>query len=296
MFGYVKVDKPECRIREYEYYRAVYCGLCLSLGKCTGQCSRMMLSYDMTFMVLVRMALEGIQPTLVPGRCVAHPFRRHAMAKPEKGSAEARVFSLCSAATVLLSYHKLKDDLADEKGLRRFRAALVLPVASILRRRAMKRYQPLDVLIREALAKLSAIEASESWSADEPAEAFGELLSHILAHELDGAKGRIAREIGFHVGKWIYLVDAADDFFEDVKRGRYNPLARLYGKTPDAEMWESLSVALTAELMEAERGFDLLDYSDGNMKAVVENIIYSGMPQTARRVLAAGGQKKGGAS
>jgi hypothetical protein len=61
-------------------------------------------------------------------------------------------------------------------------------------------------------------------------------------------------------------------------------------------MWESLSVALTAELMEAERGFDLLDYSDGNMKAVVENIIYSGMPQTARRVLAAGGQKKGGES
>ena len=89
-----------------------------------------MLSYDMTFMVLVRMALEGLRPTVSPARCVAHPFRSHAIASAEKGSGEARVFELCAAATVLLSYHKLKDDLADEKGRRRLRAMFSLPWAA----------------------------------------------------------------------------------------------------------------------------------------------------------------------
>ena len=58
MFGYIRPEKTECKLREYEYYRGVYCGLCRSLGKCTGQCSRMMLGYDFTFMALVRLALE----------------------------------------------------------------------------------------------------------------------------------------------------------------------------------------------------------------------------------------------
>ena len=36
MFGYVTANKPEMKIREYEYYRGVYCGLCRALGKCGG--------------------------------------------------------------------------------------------------------------------------------------------------------------------------------------------------------------------------------------------------------------------
>ena len=173
---------------------------------------------------------------------------------------------------------------------------MALPMAAILRKRALKHYAPLDALIGQELKRLHAMEANQIPSADKPAEIFGTLLSHILSYELSDAPRRTAAEIGFHIGKWIYLVDAADDFFEDLHRARYNPLVNLYGKTPDREMWQSLSVALTAELMEAERGFDLLDYPDMNMKSIVENIIYSGMPQTAKRVLTACEKEKGGAS
>ena len=59
MFGYVKTHNPELRVAEYEYYRAAYCGLCRSMGKCTGQCSRMTLSYDFAFLALIRLALTG---------------------------------------------------------------------------------------------------------------------------------------------------------------------------------------------------------------------------------------------
>ena len=59
MYGYVRTHAPELKVRQQEYYRAVYCGLCRTMGKCTGQCSRMTLSYDFTFFALVRMALTG---------------------------------------------------------------------------------------------------------------------------------------------------------------------------------------------------------------------------------------------
>ena len=76
MFGYIKVERDELRVREYEYYKATYCGLCRSMGKCTGQCSRMLLSYDFTFLAGVRMALCGEKPQFKRRRCIAHPLRR----------------------------------------------------------------------------------------------------------------------------------------------------------------------------------------------------------------------------
>ena len=294
MFGYIRVDRPECRIREYEYYRGVYCGLCRSLGKCTGQCSRMMLGYDLTFMAVVRLALEGLSPTLVPSRCVAHPIRRRPMARPATGSREEEIFALCASATVLLSYHKLCDDVADEKGLRRFGARLARLLAGGARRRARKRYAPLEETVRERLAELSTVERGDVASADLPAEIFGRLLADVLSFGLADGKRRVAYSIGFHIGKWIYLVDAADDYAEDVRRGRFNPLARVYGTAWSEADRASLGEALTAELLEAERGFDLLEYPDDNSRGVVENIIYAGMPAVARRVLSPCGKGKEG--
>lgn len=294
MFGYIRVNRPECKIREYEYYRGVYCGLCRSLGKCTGQCSRMMLGYDFTFMALVRLALAEITPTLQKSACIAHPFRRCLMAKPEKGSEEEEIFSLCACATVLLSYHKICDDIADERGFRRARAVLAKPFVWMLRRRAAKRYVPLEPLIKGGLAALSEIEKSDSASVDAPAEAFGKLLAEVLSYGLTDTKRRIAYAIGFRVGKWIYLVDAADDYEADIKKKRYNPLVRAYGETLDRGERETLLEALTAELMEAERGFDLLAYPDADSRAVVENIIYLGMPSVAKHVLTPCGKGKEG--
>ena len=59
MFGYIRTDVSEMRVRENEYYRAVYCGLCRSQGKCTGQCSRFTLNYDIVFLALLRLAVNG---------------------------------------------------------------------------------------------------------------------------------------------------------------------------------------------------------------------------------------------
>ena len=278
MFGYVRVDKPEMRIREYEYYRGVYCGLCRSLGKCGGQCARFTLSYDFAFMALVRMAILGEQPKFKRRGCIAHPFKKRMMAEYNES------LTFCASSSLLLAYHKIKDDVADEKGGKKFKAVMAKPLFSTMKKRPSKRYSQLDKKIESLLGELSAFEKADFLpSVDRPAEIFGNLLGEIMAEGLDGAKRKIAQKIGNHIGKWIYVIDACDDYYEDVKRGRFNPLIGVYGKDGlDKAVCEGLETALTHELMEAEKAFDLIDYPNKDMKEIICNIIYLGMPSVAK--------------
>ena len=101
MFGYVRAARADMRVREYEYYRASYCGLCRSMGKCTGQCSRMLLSFDFAYLANVRMALAGTEPSFHPRRCIAHPFRKRMMMDRNEQ------LDFCAVASTILAYEKM---------------------------------------------------------------------------------------------------------------------------------------------------------------------------------------------
>lgn len=286
MYGYLRTYTPELKVREQEYYRAVYCGLCRTMGKCTGQCSRMTLSYDFTLFALVRMALTGESVTVESRRCLAHPFKKRPMARPTPE------LSLCACASSVLAYYKVKDDRQDERGMKRTAATVLSPFVASMRRKALKKgYRDMDERVSLAMKKLAELEASHLPSVDEPATLFGELMGNILAYGLEGNQATLAHAVGLSVGRWVYILDAADDYAEDMKRGRYNPLACLYGDfamalTPDRR--ESLRLSLLGELAELEKAFDLLDTAhDPDLGGVLANILYMGMPKEAERVLTA---------
>lgn len=288
MFGYITADKPELRVREYEYYRGIYCGLCRALGKCGGGCARLTLSYDFAFMALVRMAIEGIRPEFKAQRCIAHPLKKRPMAQ------SSSVLEFCAAASILLSYRKIKDDVEDERGMRKAAALIAAPIVSAMRRRPSRKYAELENSLSASLFELSQYEkgAAEP-SVDRPAEIFGSLLSNIFAYGLEGKDEKLARKIGLHVGKWIYIIDAIDDYRDDIRKKRFNPLIGAFGEeglTPS--VCSMLESSLTCELMEAEKAFDLIDYDDADLKEIISNIIYLGMPKRARAVLSAAERKE----
>ena len=290
MYGYVRVHAPELKVREQEYYRAVYCGLCRTMGKCTGQCSRMTLSYDMTLFALVRMAVTGEKPALTPRRCIVHPLRRRPMAAPNDSLA------LCAHASAILAYHKMKDDRRDERGLKRTAATALSPFMASMRRRSLKRgYGVMDSGVCRAMQALWELEASRPPSVDEPATLFGELMGELLAYGLEGNQAKLAHTVGLRIGRWVYILDAADDYAEDVKQHRYNPLVCLYGANAADELTptqrESLRAALLCELTELEKAFDLLDTSeDPDLGGILSNILYMGMPREAQRILSCDGE------
>ena len=59
MFGYIVPEKPEMKIKEYELFRAYYCGICRSMGRRFGQLKRLTLSYDTTFLAVLLSAVSG---------------------------------------------------------------------------------------------------------------------------------------------------------------------------------------------------------------------------------------------
>ena len=275
MFGYVRVSKPQLRVREYEFYRASYCGLCRAMGKCTGQCSRMTLSYDFAFLALLRVALTGDEVKFESKRCIAHPLKKRSCMKRNS------TLEYCAGAAALLNYHKVRDDLSDEHGFKKMRAVVLLPFMAYSRKRAIKKLKlsELDGRISEGLSRLAETEAARHPSVDEPAGVFGEILGDIIAFGLSGDRNRVAKAFGVSVGKWIYVADALDDWAEDAKKGRYNPFILLYGKAlPDESELEGIRIALKNELCSAESAFDLIEFENDDIKNIVMNILYLGMP------------------
>ena len=116
MFGYIRPVERELRIRESEYYRALYCGICAAMGRLCGQRAMLTLSYDAVFIALLRAAVTGEQPEVSKIRCLRHPFCRRAAAESCDAVDSAAV--ICT----LLACGKLADDAADERGMRRFGA------------------------------------------------------------------------------------------------------------------------------------------------------------------------------
>lgn len=282
MLGYIRTDAPELRLRDGECYRALYCGLCRQMGKCTGQCSRLALSYDFAFLAAFRMSLTNESVTLQKKRCLIHPLKKRNMA------IDSPTLAYCADASAILTYHKCLDDVDDEKGLKRLRARMASGIFSSAYRRAKRRHPALDGTVKALLQELRQYEkdTAASPSADAPAAIFGNLMAAICAEGLAGTEARIAASFGRAIGHWIYLVDAADDYRDDLADGSFNPFVRLFGSSLTEENAQSIAVSLKRYLADAEGAFLLIDsFPAPEIKEILCNILYLGLPKVAERVL-----------
>ena len=110
MFGYVLINKPELKIREFERYRSYYCGLCHALNEDYGLFGRLTLNYDMTFLVMLLSDLYDEEDKTEYSRCILHPVHKHCSRRNE-------ITEYCADMCILLTYYKCADDWNDEKKL-----------------------------------------------------------------------------------------------------------------------------------------------------------------------------------
>lgn len=280
MYGYVVVDKSALRIREYDYYRATYCGLCHAMGKCTGCVSRATLSYDMAFFVLVREMIDGTGVKLEKKRCIRHPINGiDTVYLNDQLEYSAYVSSILTAG-------KIKDNIFDERGAKRALAQLLGLVFSKMERAATKNLPTPAALVEEKLAELARLERERTASIDMPADVFGRIMSELLAYGFEGARALVAGEVGYRLGRWIYIVDALDDYDSDRKSGSYNPFVLLYnGEDFTEDNIISVSKMLEAELSLAFSALELLDDdTDKNRSEIIKNILCLGMPASVARI------------
>ena len=272
MFGYVKPVVPELLVKDYEFYRATYCGICRSMKKYTGTFSNLTLSYDSVLLALVRMVyLPDSEISAKGRRCIAHPLKKRPMLNINPATEyTARAFAI-------LAYHKALDDISDEGFSKRVMVGAVRPLLSSGAKRA--KIPDIAEVIAEKLREISALEAERTSSVDEPANLFGELLGEVFAHGLSEKDALVCREFGYRLGRFIYAADAAEDYEKDRASGKYNPYVLLYGGEPlSDENRQSIKCALILECKKMESAVNLMPFGNRfTIENIVKNIIYAGL-------------------
>lgn len=281
MFGYIKPFRPELKIREAEDYKAVYCGLCKELGRSYGLFARMTLSYDFAFMAMLFMSIDkNCCPSFEKCSCIAHPFKKQCRCT------ENKAISLAAKAAMVLTYYKIKDDLADKGFLHKIRAALLLPFASSARKNALSSGNEAEIIDKAAsgmMAAQKAVEDKKSSLSDEAAEPTAKFLSEIMVLGGNGENEKILERFGYLLGRYIYLCDALDDLEDDIKKGNYNPF--IFGGENAVREAKSVLFMTTAELFDDLELLELDKY-----KEIVENTIGLGLTAEVERII----NKKGG--
>ena len=277
MYGYVRPLKSELKVREYEAFKSVYCGLCHTLRERYGLAARFVVNFDFTFMAMLLSETET--PCLRYRRCMASPFR--------KKSCHCQDPSLDAAAaySVILAWHKLLDSVRDDGFWRRLRSRGCMLLLRRAYKCASKDAARFDACVRKNLDRLSDLENSECDSLDAPADCFASILRSVA--EDDGSdRARILSQILYHTGRIVYILDAADDLPEDIRTGNYNPLIRrfsLKGTSLPEEAVRELDQTILLSENALRAAFALLPVN--SWTSILTNIIYEGLPWVKSLVL-----------
>lgn len=283
MFGYVKLFKPTVRMGEYEIYKGIYCTLCKRLDKRYGLFARFTLSYDMTFLALLQMALAEECGEFCPSRCSFNPAKRCL-----KATDTAAIDRAADIGTIL-TYYKLKDTLVDEGLGKKIGAWCALPFAAAAHKKAKKRVPAVDAAVAEMMTAQATVEAADAPSIDQAAEPFACLLQTLAAETAaDDTQKRVLERFGYCLGRWVYLMDAVDDLAKDLEKGRFNPYIRARalqkGDADGVKEARAYSLfTLNACLAECKAAYDLLDIR--RFDGILRNILEEGMTHAQQRVV-----------
>ncbi len=289
MFGYVVPFKPEMKIREFDVYKAVYCGLCKQMGRDFGAWSRMTLSYDFSFLALLSLSVSETESCLQQQRCLLNPLKK----KPCLCSCAD--LSYTGAAAMTMVYFKVRDDLHDRGFGKKLRAALIYPLVSRAVRKARKCYPQVYEAFADMSQRQSLIEDGCTASADAACEPTAQALSvvtRLLLPDADEARQRILSRLGYLLGRYVYLCDALDDLDDDLARGNYNPFLYRYSLSVPADLTEQVYRTIKEETTgilnmtagEIANAYNLLDLK--KYKPILDNIIFLGLQHTVSQIFA----------
>ncbi len=273
MFGYITVHKPELKVKDFEIYNAVYCGLCRHLGRTYGALSKLCLSYDLTFLALLQASLQDGCDGYEQRKCRANPFKKCTYCKNDSGFQD-----YAAAVCVGLTDLKLLDEVNDSGFLKSLFFRFLRLFSAGWSKKAYKKYPFLEEILTEYRLGQASAESNLNCSLDLAAEPTAKALSRIFEFISPDEKHRFVLEkMGYCLGKWVYLCDTADDIEKDIKKGNFNPLKNEIpqGANPKKYAEERLLPNMNVCFVECGKYSELLDYK--KYKPIVDNIIYDGL-------------------
>ena len=266
MFGYVTASLKELDKEAEKRYSAVYCGICRRIRIQSGNVARLGLSYDMAFLALLLMSLYEPDEDAGEKACALHPIRKRPWI-------DNKFIQYAADMNVVLGYYNCLDDWEDDG---KYSAKLLAGQFGKHLEEITERYPRQCKAVEDCIRQLSALEKAGCANPDEPASCFGQLMGELLTYEEDLWADSL-RQMGFYLGRFIYLLDAALDYEKDAKKGKYNPYLAM-GTGKDWARWEEYLVLTMGRCTDAFEKLPLVQD-----KPLLDNILYSGVWTGKRR-------------
>ena len=222
MFGYVKPDTPYLYIKDDTLYKSLYCAVCKSIGKECGQRARLGLTYDIAFMSALIHNVTGVDVKIRKKRCIAHPLISRPIATRDE------ITDICACINVALAYYKIEDDIIDGNG-----GNVKKLFFKKGNRKVEKKYPEIGQIIRKRYSELREKEKAKCDGIDEVSEPFAQMMVELGKYAVKNEEYKGLDSLLYYLGKWIYLIDALDDYDKDVKEKNYNPIYYSFGKISD---------------------------------------------------------------
>ena len=261
MFGYIRPNVEELKVREVRIYRAYYCGLCQALKEDFGQTGRLSLSYDMTFVALLLSSLYEMDEGFKKQRCVLHPVVR-------TNTAQNAAIQYAAEMNILLMHEKCLDDYRDENKAGRYLYARHLGRKSCV---LAEKHKEKRAVLSGILARIHAEEDKGSTDCEKMSALFGRAFEEIFVYQNDVWEEEL-RKLGHALGRFVYIMDAYEDFEDDQKKGLYNPLT---GPGTSQMPHTAVRDMLLKDITEAAQAFERLPII--RHVEILRNVLYSGV-------------------
>lgn len=222
MFGYVTPFKMELKIKDYEIFKGYYCGLCIAIKNKYGNVPRLALSFDMTFLAVLLDSLEDTKSVFYKSSCIVHHIKKRII---HKTTPVLEYAAFCNTA---LTYFKLIDNVLDDSSLKsRLFSMLLKPYLN----KSSNEFKTHIEYIENCLNNLYLIELNPSDKGiDEISHHFAHLTGYIMSSYKNDENKDILYNLGYNLGKWIYLIDAYDDLEKDMGQNKFNPINSIFNK------------------------------------------------------------------
>ena len=261
MFGYIVVNKPELKIKDFALYKSFYCGLCRELKRKYGVFGQLSLTYDMTFVALLLSGLYEPETKKGTTHCILHPVHKEIVRKN-------RFTEYAADMNIILTYYKCVDDWKDDRDLLKLAYAKALKGKN---RRLSVEYDKKVHRIIQLLEQLSDLEKKDEKDIDQVSGIFGKIMAEIFVYQED-VWANTLRKMGFYFGKFIYILDAYDDVEADLKNGNYNPFLKRFKIKGFEDEVQQLLIMMLAEACREFEKLPIIIYGD-----ILRNILYSGV-------------------
>lgn len=278
MFGYTVPSYLRLTPSDMHRYRRYYCEGCHQLKYGFGLRGTLTVNYDMTFNTIL---LDGLM-----GEAIEFDGTSKRICVLDKPKADSEMMRKMAAYTLILTKWELEDDKTDKPSAK---TKIIGSVLNEAIEKAMKMYPEYDEMVGKGFSDLRELELSGCKDARHMGLVFGNGLTGALEDIAGDYASENLNSVFRELTAAVYIMDAIDDLDDDFMDGTYNPFLPEKGyvnseKLKNERTYE-IAELINKTMSSLQGAYSSIRPSMKGNTSLCDNIVYYGIPESAKRVL-----------